>query len=93
MKLPETQLDATLNEQTPPLFNIGCGEDLSIAELAQLVADIVGFDGRLDFDASKPDGAPQKLLDISKTSKLGWRPRASLAEGLKLAHEDFCKHF
>ena len=91
MQLSENKLDDVLNDQTPPLFNIGCGEDLSIAELATQVAETVGFKGRLEFDASKPDGTPQKLLDISKTTSLGWKAKTTLEQGLSLAYQDFCK--
>jgi GDP-L-fucose synthase len=64
------------------LINIGAGKDISIAELAQLVAEIVGFDGKLVFDVSKPDGTPQKLLDVSRLEALGWKPRIGLRQGI-----------
>ena len=73
----------------PALVNIGCGEDLSIRELAQTVADVVGFEGRLVFDASKPDGTPRKLLDVSRAAALGWRARTSLLSGVGLAYSHF----
>jgi GDP-L-fucose synthase len=66
--------------------NIGWGEDVSIAELAQIVADVVGFRGKLRFDTSKPDGTPRKLLDTSKLTQLGWTPRIRLREGLADAY-------
>lgn len=72
-----------------PLMNIGTGEDLSIAELAQLVMEVVGFDGDLVFDPSKPDGTPRKLLDVSRAQALGWKASVGLAEGIRLAYEDF----
>jgi GDP-L-fucose synthase len=75
----------------PPLVNIGSGEDLSIRELAQIIARVVGFDGRLVFDASKPDGTPRKLMDVSLLAGLGWRYRTWLEDGLKLAYADFLK--
>ena len=75
----------------PPLVNIGSGEDLSIRELAQIIARVVGFDGRLAFDASKPDGTPRKLLDASLLADLGWRYRTRLEDGLKLAYADFLR--
>jgi len=68
------------------IINIGCGEDLTIAELAAKVAATVGFSGRIEYDASKPDGTPRKLLDISRIKSLGWKPRIPLDEGLKLAY-------
>jgi GDP-L-fucose synthase len=64
------------------LLNIGCGQDVSIAELAQTVMDVVGFEGRLEFDTSKPDGTPRKLLDVSRLRALGWQARIPLREGI-----------
>jgi GDP-L-fucose synthase len=75
--------------QYPYLFNVGCGEDLTIRELAELVAQVVGFQGKLTFDTSKPDGTPRKLLDVSRLAQLGWAPDVKLREGLKLAYHDF----
>jgi GDP-L-fucose synthase len=66
------------SESQAPLFNVGCGKDLTIRELAELIRDVVGFKGRLTFDASKPDGTPRKLLDVSRMKKLGWQARISL---------------
>ena len=63
--------------------NVGCGQDVSIAELAKLIADICGFSGEIRFDASKPDGTPRKLLDISRIRALGWSPKIELREGLE----------
>ena len=71
----------------PGLVNIGVGADICIRDLASLVADIVEFDGRVVWDSSKPDGTPRKLLDCSKISDLGWRPRVSLGDGVKLIYE------
>ena len=72
--------------------NVGCGEDQAIATLAQEVADAVGFQGALGFDASKPDGMPRKLLDISRLRSLGWSPRITLAEGLASTYQWFLRH-
>jgi GDP-L-fucose synthase len=66
-----------------PLVNVGCGEDLTIRELAELIAEIVGFRGQLVFDTTKPDGTPRKLLDISRIRALGWHPTTSLRQGLE----------
>jgi len=63
-------------------LNIGCGADITVAELAAIVREAVGFDGRLTFDATRPDGTPQKLLDVSRLSALGWRPRFALRDGI-----------
>src|SRR5207237_963571 len=59
---------------SPGIINVGCGEDISIRELAELICDVIGFDGELAWDATKPDGTPRKLLDIAKLGDLGWRP-------------------
>ncbi|MES2356540.1 MAG: GDP-L-fucose synthase [Pseudomonadota bacterium] len=73
----------------PPLVNIGCGEDVTVMELAKLVKEVVGFDGEIVLDTSKPDGTPRKLLDISRLKGLGWAPKRKLAEGLCDAYRDF----
>jgi GDP-L-fucose synthase len=72
-----------------PLINIGVAKDQTIRELAELVRDIVGFDGVVRFDSSKPDGTPRKLLDSSRLDSLGWRPRIGLRQGLALVLHDF----
>lgn len=73
----------TLNEIAPDaIVNVGAGADLSIAELAETVKRAVGFQGGLEFDSSKPDGTPRKLLDVSRISRLDWKPRISLEEGI-----------
>ncbi len=64
------------------LLNVGTGKDIAIGDLAKLIAEIVGFDGRFEFDASKPDGTPRKLLDVSRMTELGWKPRISLRAGI-----------
>jgi len=71
------------------LVNIGTGEDLTIKELAELVKDIVGFEGELVFDTSKPDGTPRKLMDVSKLHNLGWQHTTTLQDGIKAAYQDF----
>ena len=72
-----------------PLVNIGTGEDVTIRELAETVMDVVGFTGRIVFDASKPDGTPRKLLDVGRLHALGWKHRVDLKQGIGLAYEDF----
>jgi GDP-L-fucose synthase len=79
------------SETLAPLINVGSGQDQTIRELAELVAEVVGFEGALIFDASRPDGTPRKLLDISRLSSLGWRPRTRLREGLALAYREFLR--
>jgi GDP-L-fucose synthase len=73
-------------------INVGWGEDVSIAELAQQVADTVGFEGEMRFDPSKPDGTPRKLLDTARLRALGWQPKIALAAGLTSTYEWFCAH-
>lgn len=70
-------------------LNIGTGSDIGIGEFAELVADVVGYRGRIVFDTSRPDGAPQKLLDVSKLTKLGWRSRVPLKEGISRAYASY----
>ena len=71
------------------ILNIGTGEDISIGEFAALIGDVVGYDGKLEFDTSRPDGMPRKLLDVSKIRKLGWTPKTALRDGLAQAYADF----
>lgn len=73
----------------PNLINIGTGEDLSIKELALLIKEVVGYEGSLTFDTSKPDGTPRKLMDVSKLHALGWKHRVDLKQGLTLAYQDY----
>lgn len=92
MNLDEGHFNSLVeSELAPPLINVGSGQDQTIRELAELIADVVGFEGQLRFDPSKPDGTPRKLLDISKLSSVGWEPRISLQEGLELVYQDFLK--
>jgi GDP-L-fucose synthase len=77
---------------SPDIINVGCGEDISIRELAELICDIVGFDGDLAWDKSKPDGTPRKLLDVSKLRALGWTPTISLRDGIARTYGWFLKN-
>jgi GDP-L-fucose synthase len=87
------QLDkAVYDANTQPTLshiNVGSGEDISIRDLAALIGKVVGFAGRIEYDASKPDGTPRKLMDVGRLKALGWRPRVALEEGLDLAYKDF----
>jgi GDP-L-fucose synthase len=78
------------DERLPSLINVGCGEDLSIRELAQAVMEVVGFKGEIRFDSTKPDGTPRKLLDTGRINQLGWHPTTPLREGIRLSWRDFC---
>lgn len=77
----------TYNEKE--IVNIGCGEDLSIKELAELIKNVIGYTGNLVFDTTKPDGTPRKLLDVSKINALGWHYKTTLKEGMNIAYQDF----
>ncbi len=76
-----------------PLVNIGTGQDVTIRELAETVMEVVGFAGRIVFDATKPDGTPRKLLDVGRLHALGWRHRIDLKQGIALAYQDFLARF
>lgn len=88
MNLPQRLFDELLATDFP-LINIGCGADLSIGELADLVKSVVGFDGDVEWDRSKPNGTPRKLLDVSRINALGWTARTTLRDGVTLAYQDF----
>jgi GDP-L-fucose synthase len=87
------ELDKTIyDKNTEPMLshiNVGYGDDVSIRETAELVAKTVGYEGKLVLDATKPDGAPRKLMDSARLNALGWKAQTDLAQGLKLAYEDF----
>ncbi len=91
MSLPEEKFAAMVAPNQLPLINIGAGKDISIGELAALVAQVVGFKGRIELDSSNPDGMPQKLLDVSRLPELGWRAKIGLRQGIFLAYEDFLR--
>jgi len=76
-----------------PIVNIGWGEDLTIRELAELVLSVIGYRGRLIFDPAKPDGTPRKLLDVTRMTQLGWRPRIPLNLGIQSTYDWFTEHF
>jgi len=81
----EARIASLFNEDKPPLVNIGCGEDLTIRELAELVAAVVGFNGNLAFDPSKPDGTMRKVMDVTRINKLGWQHTMQLKDGIALS--------
>lgn len=90
MNLPASEFQQLLaSGSEAPLVNIGCGKDLTIRELAEQIAEVVGYSGELRFDASKPDGTPRKLLDISKLHDFGWAPRIELRAGLKTTLQEY----
>ena len=83
---------ATYDANTEPMLshiNVGCGEDVSILELAQMVAKATGFKGRIETDPSKPDGTKRKLMDVSRLAAMGWRPSVGLEEGIAGTYQWF----
>lgn len=94
MSLPDERFagllgNASLDEFDPPLVNIGVGHDLTIAALASMVREVVGYRGEVHFDSNRPDGTPRKLLDISRLRATGWQPAIELPEGLARTYADF----
>jgi GDP-L-fucose synthase len=90
MNLPEDQFQQLVgSENLPPIVNIGCGQEVTIREAADLVAKVVGYKGRLVFDSSKPDGTPRKLLDATRLKTLGWKTHTQLRAGLEKTYLDF----
>jgi len=90
MSLPDSPFAELLAQpNASALINIGCGDDLTIKDLAELVKQVVGFEGRLALDTSKPDGPPRKLLDVSKLHAVGWRHRTPLLEGIRATYSDY----
>jgi GDP-L-fucose synthase len=78
---------------SPEIINVGCGEDISIRGLAEFICEVVGFDGQLAWDTTKPDGTPRKLLDVSKIRALGWKPAITLRDGIKGTYDWFVANF
>lgn len=81
------------NYNEPGLVNIGTGEDITIADLAHLIGKIVGYEGTIDFDTTKPDGTPRKLMDVTKLNNMGWKYTTDLEDGIRLAYEDFIQRY
>ena len=79
------------NYSSGELVNIGTGQDITIAEFARVVAEIVGYAGKISFDTARPDGTPRKLLDVNRLAQLGWRARTSLEDGIKLAYQAYLR--
>ena len=91
MNLSDTEFKKFFEEFHPPLINIGYGQDLSIAELATMIAEVVGFKGEIQFDKTKPDGVWRKLLDSSLLRSMDWHPKTDLREGLMMTYSTFSK--
>lgn len=91
MASTDEKLAALFTPYAPPLVNIGCGEDVTIRQLAEIVAKVIGFSGNLVFDTSKPDGTLRKLLAVNRISSLGWVANTALENGIALAYHDFLR--
>jgi GDP-L-fucose synthase len=89
LEQPDETYALHLTPDSSPLINVGCGEDLTIRELAELVREVVGFTGKLTFDPSKPDGTMRKLLDVSKLKQIGWQATTPLRDGIVSAYETY----
>ena len=86
MSLDQQKLGSLLTADRLPLLNIGWGKDVSIKKLAIIIKEIVGFEGDMVFDTTKPDGTPQKLLDVARMAALGWKAKIILKEGIRLTY-------
>lgn len=91
--LAEASIFLMENDIREPMLNIGVGEDLSVADLAGKIIQIVGFEGELVFDRSKPDGTPRKLLNVDRINRLGWSAKTKLDDGIALAYNDFVSRY
>ena len=93
MNLPDAQFVPLLaqdrNDGLPPLMNIGVGHDLTIRELAETVKGVVGYQGAIEFDATKPDGTPRKLMDVGRLNTMGWKASTTMQSGLAVAAENW----
>ncbi|MBN2689826.1 MAG: GDP-L-fucose synthase [Gammaproteobacteria bacterium] len=94
LNLPDDEYREIVDSNVrPPLFNVGSGEDLTILELVKTIKNVLGYSGKIVWDSSMPDGTPRKLLDISRVTSFGWKPKISLMEGIKLAYQDFLMRY
>jgi GDP-L-fucose synthase len=89
LEQPESKLVDLFSDKHPPLVNIGYGEDLSIRELAETIAEVVGFSGKLIFDSTKPDGTMRKLLDVSRMKRMGWMASTTLRKGILMTYQSY----
>jgi len=90
MSLPDDKFNQVIDDKiNPPLFNVGCGSDIAIKDLALLVKDIIGFSGVIDWDTTKPDGTPQRLLNVGKIASLGWESKVELHQGIAVTYKAF----
>ena len=93
LTLSRDSLNLLYNDDRPPIINIGSGIELKISELVDVIVNVIGFNGIVCWDKSKPDGTPRKLLDCSRMTKLGWKPSRALTEGVRLVYADFLRKY
>jgi len=91
--LADASVHLMLHYDSPEIINVGVGEDISIRDLAEMIREIVGYEGRIEFDTSKPDGTPRKLLDVSRLHAQGWRARIPLREGIARTYQWYLEQF
>ncbi|GAG23106.1 unnamed protein product, partial [marine sediment metagenome] len=92
LSLPEANYEKVFGDDAgPPLINIGSGKDQTIRELGEIVKEVVAFTGAIEWDTTKPDGTPRKLLDVSRLTQLGWTYRTELKDGIRKAYEEFLR--
>ncbi|MCS5707672.1 GDP-L-fucose synthase [Candidatus Berkiella cookevillensis] len=93
LNLDESKYSALVSSETQaPLVNVGCGEDITIAELANVIASVVGFEGKINYNTAMPDGTPRKLLCVEKMQMLGWQRKTNLVDGLKIAYQEYMQY-
>jgi GDP-L-fucose synthase len=90
--LSDEDLPRAFPADEPPIINVGAGADISIKELVELICQVVGYEGRIEWDPSRPDGTPRKLLDVSRIQALGWTPKTRLRDGIVQAYAEFLEH-
>ena len=88
----DTHIQGIVQNNAPPLINIGSEQEISIANLASIIADIVGFQGSISWNPEQPDGTPRKMMSTKLINELGWQPKTSLRDGLRIAYQDFLEH-
>jgi GDP-L-fucose synthase len=92
LTLDDEIVSPIFNSNQPPIINVGTGNDISIKELALILKEIIGFKGSINFDSSKPDGTPRKLLNVEKLAKLGWKSKSNLVASIADTYSDFINH-
>ena len=92
LSCPDNCLEQLVNDESPPIINVGYGEEITIKKLSEIVQEVTGFKGQVDWDMSKPDGTPRKILSTTKMDNLGWKANTDLRTGIKIAYKDYLSH-